>query len=125
MSVESPNLRTVKDFWDALESEGLLASMEMMFEHCHEDVEFRPYVGGGRVFHGIAEAREFLRQQQAEGATLHASPWSFEEVGDDVVVSGSIRVQRRDGSIADAQVRWTYTFRDGRVASASSAPLAA
>jgi hypothetical protein len=123
--VDSPNLRTVKGFWDVLESDGLLASTELVFEHCHEDVEFRPYVGGGRVFHGIEETREFVRQQEAEGATLHASPWSFEEVGDDVVVSGSIRVQRSDGSIADAQVRWTYAFREGRVASVSSAPLAA
>lgn len=123
--MDSPNLQTVKGFWDVLESDGLLASMELMFEHCHEDVELRPYVGGGRVFRGIEQAREFFRQQQAEGATLHASPWSFEEVGDDVVVSGSIRVQRSDGSIADAQVRWTYTFRDSRVASVSSAPLAA
>ena len=122
--MDSPNLRTVKGFWDMLESDGLLASMELVFEHCHEDVEFRPYVGGGRVFHGIEDVREFVRQQLAEGATLHASPWSFEEVGDDVVVSGSIRVQR-SGSIADAQVRWTYAFRDGRVASVSSAPLAA
>jgi hypothetical protein len=32
---------------------------------------------------------------------------------------------RADGSIADAQLRWTYTFRDGRLAAASSGPLAA
>ena len=54
-----------------------------------------------------------------------ARPWSFEEDGDSVIVQGSIRLQRRDGSIADAQLRWTYTFRDGRLAAASSGPLAA
>jgi ketosteroid isomerase-like protein len=115
----------VKEFWNVLESEGLLASLEFLREHSHEDAELRPYVGEGRVFHGVGEFREFVREELAAGATLNASPWSFEEVGDDVVVAGSIRVQRTDGSIADAQVRWTFTFRDGRVAAAASAPLAA
>jgi ketosteroid isomerase-like protein len=122
--VDSPNLRIVKDFWQVLESEGLLASMERMLEHSHEDVELRPYMADGRVFHGVEEIREFMQQELARGATLSASPWSFEEVGNNVIVSGSVRVQRPD-SIADAQLRWTYTFRDGRVAVASSAPLAA
>jgi ketosteroid isomerase-like protein len=115
----------VKELWNVLESEGLLESLEFLREHSHEDAELRPYVGEGRVFHGVGEFREFVREELAAGATLNASPWSFEEVGDDVVVAGSIRVQRTDGSIADAQVRWTFTFRDGRVAAAASAPLAA
>jgi ketosteroid isomerase-like protein len=123
--VDSPNLQLVKGFWDVLESDGLLASTDVMLEHCHEDVELSPYIGEGRVFHGTEEVREFMRRQLEEGAVVSASPWNFEEIGDDVIVSGSIRVQRRDGSIADAQLRWTYTFRDGRVAAASTSPVAA
>lgn len=123
--VDSPNLRLVKEFWNVLESEGVLAGIELLREHSHDDAELRPYVGEGRVFHGIGELREFVQQELGGGATLHLSPWSFEETGDDVVVAGSIRVQRTDGSIADAQVRWTFTFRDGRLAAATSAPLAA
>jgi ketosteroid isomerase-like protein len=124
-AVDSPNLRVVKDFWRVFESEGLLASLDRMLEHAHEDIELRPFVGDGRVFRGPNEIREFMRQELAEGATLHVAPWNFEEDGDDVVVSGSLRIQRRDGSIADSQLRWTYTFRDGRLAAASSGPLAA
>jgi hypothetical protein len=123
--VDSPNLRLVKELCNVLESEGLLAGIELMGEHSHDDAELRPYVGEGRVFHGVGAFREFVQQEMAAGATLHLSPWSFEETGADVVVAGSIRVQRTDGSIADAQVRWTFTFRDGRVAAATSAPLAA
>jgi ketosteroid isomerase-like protein len=123
--VDSPNLRLVKDFWQMFESEGLLATLELMLEHAHEDVELRPFVGGGRTFRGGEEIREFMRNEVAEGATLHVAPWSFEERGDDVIVTGSLRVQRRDGSIADSQLAWTYTFRDGRLAAASSGPLAA
>ena len=123
--VDSDNLRIVKDLWEVLERDGLLASLERMLEHSHEDVELRPYMAEGRVLRGVDEIREFMREELAGGATLQASPWSFEEAGDTVIVSGSIRVQRRDASIADAQLRWTYTFRDGRVAAAGSAPLAA
>jgi ketosteroid isomerase-like protein len=123
--VESPNLRTVKDFWQVFESEGLLASLERMLEHAHEDVELSPFVGDGRVFHGVKEIGEFMRNEVAEGATIHVTPWNFEETGDVVIVTGSLRVRRRDGSIADSQLRWTYTFRDGRLASAGSGPLAA
>jgi ketosteroid isomerase-like protein len=123
--VDSPNLRKVKDIWQVFETEGPLASLELMLAHAHEDIELRPFVGAGRVFRGVDEFREFMRQQLAEGATLNVAPWTFEEVGDDVIVTGSLRVQRRDGSIADSQLRWTYTFRDGRLAAASSGPLAA
>ncbi|HEX2233046.1 MAG TPA: nuclear transport factor 2 family protein [Thermoleophilaceae bacterium] len=123
--VDSPNLRIVKDLWEVLESDGLQASLERMLEHAHEDIELRPYMAEGRVLRGVEEIRAFMQQELAEGATIQASPWSFEEVGDDVIVSGSVRIRRRDSSIADAQVRWTYTFRDGRLAAASSAPLAA
>jgi hypothetical protein len=123
--VDSPNLRIVKESWAVLESEGPLASVERLLEHAHEYVELRPYMAAGRVLHGVDEIRKYMRDELAAGATIHALPWSFEEVGDDVIVTGSIRVQRRDASIADAQVRWTYTFRDGRLAAASSAPLAA
>lgn len=123
--MDSPNVRIVKDFWDLLENRGLIASMEAMLEVAHEDVELRPYVGDGRTFRGTEEIRDYMRERAAEGSTLHATPWSFEEDGDSVIVQGSIRVQRPDGSIADAQLRWTYTFRDGRLAAASSGPLAA
>jgi hypothetical protein len=123
--VDSPNLRIVKEVWEVLEHDGLLASLERMLEHAHDDIELRPYMAEGHVLRGVEEIREFMREELASGATIQASPWSFEEDGDTVVVSGSVRVQRRDASIADAQLRWTYTFRDGRVAAASSAPLAA
>jgi hypothetical protein len=123
--MDSPNLRIVKEFWEVLESEGLLASTERMLEHAHEDIELRTYMAEGRVLRGADEIRKFIQAELADGATLHASPWNFEEDGDNVIVSGSLRIQRRDASIADAQLRWTYTFGEGRLAAASSAPLAA
>ena len=123
--MDSENLKTVKRIWAILERDGLEASTEAMLSCCHEDVELAPYAAEGRVLHGADEVWDFLRQSAASGSSFHASAWSFEEQGDDVIVSGTIRVRRRDGSLADAQVRWIYSFCDGRVKHASFAPLAA
>ena len=118
-------MQVVKGLWDSYEERGADAWFEAMLTHCHQDVEVRPYIAGGRTFQGVDELREFFREREAAGATVHASPWSFEETGDAVVVAGSIRVQRPDGSIADAQLRWTFGFRDGLIDRAEFAPLAA
>jgi hypothetical protein len=49
---------------------------------------------------------------------------SFDLDGDAVVVSGSARVSRGDGSFAETNVRWTIRCRDGLVYSVTSAPRA-
>jgi ketosteroid isomerase-like protein len=122
--VDSQNLQAVKEIWTALEREGMCGGMEAMLARSYEDVEMRPYFAEGRTLTGATEIREFYLERQAAGASVHASPWSFEETGDDVTVTGSVRVQRADGSIADAQVCWTYVFRDGLICQAAFAPLA-
>jgi ketosteroid isomerase-like protein len=122
--VDSANLQAVKEIWAALEREGMDSAIESMLDHCAAEFELRPYFAEGRTLRGHEEVRGFFHEREAAGATLHASPWSFEESGEHVVVSGSIRVQRADGSIADAQLRWTYGFRDGLIRHAGFAPLA-
>jgi ketosteroid isomerase-like protein len=123
--VDSHNLQAVKEIWDALEREGMCGGMEAMLARSHEDVELRPYFAEGRTLSGATEIREFFHEGQAAGVSVHASPWSFEDTGDDVTVTGSVRVQRPGGSIADAQLCWTYVFRDGLICQAAFAPLAA
>jgi ketosteroid isomerase-like protein len=123
--MDSQNLQTVRKIWAVLERHGMCAAMEAMLARCHEDVELRSYVADGRTLIGVDEIREFFYEREAAGANVHASPWTFEESGDEVTVSGSIRVQRPDGSIADAQLRWTYSFSDGLISHAEFAPLAA
>jgi hypothetical protein len=123
--MDSQNLQTVRKIWAVLEREGMCAGIEAMLARCHEDVELRPYVADGRTLVGVDEIREFFHEREAAGASVHASPWTFEESGGEVTVSGSIRVQRPDGSIADAQLSWTYSFCDGLISRAEFAPLAA
>ena len=125
----SRNLEMVKRFWEIWERDGMTASAEAMLACCHPDVELSPYAAGQRVLRGADEIRSFWQQRLSEGKysssqiDTQTSAWSFKEDGDEVIVSGSVRVQHADGSLADAQVRWTYGFKDGLVARATSAPL--
>jgi hypothetical protein len=118
-------MEVVRGIWDALEHQGVAASIERLIASSHADVEIRPYAADGRTLHGHAEVREFYRENTANGASIHALPWRFEERGDTVYVSGTMRIQRRDGSLADASIRWRFLFRGDRIAEAESAPLTA
>lgn len=121
--MDSQNLTTVKKLWRVLEEDGPSAGIDALLQYCHEDVELVPYAAGGKPLRGAEEVREFYRQSEAAGGSFHASAWDFEEEGDCVYVTGSIRVRRPDGSIADAQLMWSYEFRDGLVARAEFGPL--
>ena len=118
-------MNAVKQVWMTMERDGMIAGIEALLALSHPDVELSPYFADGRTLRGADEVREFFSERRASGANLHASPWRFEEHGDDVIVSGSIRVHRDDGSIADAQLSWCYSFRGDRIANARFAPLEA
>ena len=115
----------VKEIWAVMERDGSGAGMEAILARSHPDLELRPYSGEGRTLRGAEEVRAFWRDRLADGGSVHVMPFGFEERGEVVVVTGSIRVTRGDGSIADAQVRWTYGFRGDKIANAEFAPLTA
>ena len=121
--MDSQNLTVVKQLWRVLEEDGPLAGVDALLERAHEDVELRPYIAEGQVFRGADQIRDFYERRSASGASFNASAWDFEESGDCVYVTGSIRLRRPDGSIADAQLRWSYEFRDGLVSCAKFGPL--
>jgi hypothetical protein len=121
--MDSPNVQAVKSLWSKVENDDLETAVESFLSLCHEDVELRPYVAGGQTLRGRDEIRRYFRARAAEGSTLHASAWNFEGRSDDVMVAGSIRVQRGDGSIADAQVSWRFAFDGKRIRHAEFEPL--
>ena len=53
---------------------------------------------------------------------MSVRPTSFREVGDQVVVNGSVRVDRASGGFSESQLSWTYRFRDGLVVEAEWGP---
>ena len=119
---DSPNVRVVKDTFEVLEEGGLEAAIEHLLRHSHDDVEFAPYIGEGRVLRGPDEVRAFYRGQLESGTVLTARPSTIEEYGDEVVVNGSLRVLRPAGGFAESQISWTYRFRDGRLQEARGGP---
>ncbi len=121
--MDSPNLRVIKQVWDRLDHEGLAASIEAMIPHCADDVVFRPHAAGERALHGVGELREFWSDLAASGARVEATAYEFHEEGDDVVVTGWLRLAREAGALADAQRRWVYKFENGKITSATAGPL--
>jgi ketosteroid isomerase-like protein len=119
---DSPNVRVVKDTFEVLGEDGLEAAIEHLLRHSHDDVEFAPYIGAGIVLRGPDEVRAFFRDQVESGTVLTARPSSIEEYGDEVVVNGSLRVERPTGGFAESQISWTYRFRDGRLQEARGGP---
>jgi hypothetical protein len=121
--MDSRNMRTVKELWTVFEHDGLEASTEAMLSHASEDLEVRPFASQRRILRGPKEVRDHLHERESSGVKVDTNAWSFEEDGDKVIVSASVRVHRPDGSLADAQVQWVYGFdSDGRVSSATFAP---
>jgi ketosteroid isomerase-like protein len=112
----------VKEAFRASTEDGVEAGMERLLSRAHEATEFRPYVAEGRVLRGPDEVRAFFSRQRSEGRSLTATPSTFEERGDEIVVIGSLRVARPAGGFAEAQVKWIYRFRDGRLDEASWVP---
>ena len=116
-------MRTVKELWTVFEQDGLEASTEAMLSHASDDLEVRPFASQRRILRGPKEVREHLSERAESGVEVDTNAWTFEEDGDRVIVSASVRVHRPDGSLADAQVQWVYSFDErGRVNRATFAP---
>jgi hypothetical protein len=128
-----PNLAAIQRVWETLEARGPLAAAEELMGISHEKVEMHSYIARGAARPGEAKdevirGREavvaFMRRSSDEGVSVRARAQSFEVEGDSVVVRGSARVGRPDGSFAEAKLRWTYRFRDGLIEEISWQPRA-
>jgi ketosteroid isomerase-like protein len=122
---DSPGMRAIKGAFQAFTEQGPQAGVEALLRAAHEDCLFRPYSAGGQVLSGHAEVRRFFAEAAVSGTQTHVRALGFEEHGDSIVVTGSVRVTRASGGFAESQVRWVYRFRDGLVAEASWGPRAA
>lgn len=120
--VDSANMRVIKEAFRAFTEDGIQAGVDSLLSSSHEDAVFSPYLAGGQLLRGRREAREFFRQSIEAGGSMSVRAQSFEEHGDEIVVSGSVRVLHAGGGFAESQVRWTYRFRDGMVAEARWGP---
>ena len=124
LPLESANLLAIKEAFRAFTEDGVDAGVEALLSCAHEDCVFRPFSAGAPELHGHAKVRAHFRRAAQAGGTIEVRPQRFEENGDEVVVSGSIRVLRPGGGFAESQIRWIYTFRDGLVQEAHWGPRA-
>jgi ketosteroid isomerase-like protein len=84
------------------------------------DVDWRPTAVVSGALHGHEALRGYLAGLAAAGTVVDAHPYSFEAVGDSVIVSGALRLRRVDGVAQTVQRWWVYRVVDGKVASVAS-----
>jgi ketosteroid isomerase-like protein len=87
-----------------------------------EDVELRPYDAAEAVYKGHDGLRRLVAESVVPGAQATVTEYAFSEVGDAVVVSGSLQVVEPSGAIAHQQIHWVYRLRDGVVTRGESFP---
>lgn len=123
-AASTPDLAGIRRVYELGAAEDALAGIEELLTFCHEDVEFRPYAGAGpstfgagrhELLQGREAVRDFFQTSLQSGYRPQPRARSFEVTGDSVIVRGSIRLTRPDGSFAETKLSWTYHFRDGLV----------
>jgi len=102
--VPPPLVRTVRR-WFALFAAG---DHDTLFAEVPDDVVWEPY-GAQRPLVGTAAVREYFAGQPAQRTEAH--PYTFEQLGQSVLVSGSLRVAE-DGELVELQLAWLYLFDD-------------
>ncbi len=103
--VPSPLVRTVRR-WFALFAAG---DHDAMFAEMPDDVVWEPY-GAGAPLVGTHAVREHFARQPRQRSEAH--PYSFEQIGPCVLVSGSLRLDEA-GELAELQLAWLYVFDEG------------
>ena len=117
----SPNLLAIKEAFRTSVEDGFEAGLEALLRLSHADCEFHPYIGD-HTLRGHDEIRAYYREAIAAGTDMRLRPTQFHELGDEVVVDGTMRVGRPTGGFSESQISWTYRFRDGRLAAANAGP---
>jgi ketosteroid isomerase-like protein len=116
MSGDAPSI--VRELWAAFNRGGI----ERMLDLIHEDAEWHAYAGGARVYRGHNGIREYYRDVSGDASSASASEYSVAEIGDAVVVSGSLQISERGGAVSQRQIHWVYWVDDGKVRRAATFP---
>ena len=132
-SVQGSEVVAIRRVYELVNTDGMLAAMQELMTFCDPEVEMHSYTARGvarpgeepvEVLRGHAEILSFFRKAQEDGLQVHARVRSFDVEQEGVVVNGSARIARGDGSFAETQLRWVYRFRDGLVYSINAEPRA-
>lgn len=97
--------------------------LDPVLELLPDDVVWAPLTADGRRFDNDG-LRAFLEQERREGGARDYEPTMFEEIGDHVLVSGSLHVQARDSRV-EVQPCLVYRFEGDRLRSVTGYPTRA
>jgi len=101
---------TVRELWRRFEQEGVEAALGLV----DEDVVYLMQVEGGRVLRGSDEVLALFADAQRAGMEVEARLDTLEGRGDAVIASGTVRLQRPDGSF-ESRYHWVFHFAGGRL----------
>jgi ketosteroid isomerase-like protein len=110
------DVAVVRALWVAARDKDVDALLDL----CAPDVDWCPTAVVTGSFHGREALRGYLEDLAANATLVAAHPYSFEAVGDCVVVSGALRVRRPDGDGESVQRWWVYRVANGLIASVVS-----
>ena len=100
-------LEAVKALWKAYARNGYDGVLDTLDPDAHWAQR------DGSVLHGRAEIRAFIEGMRGDGIEVELQPYSFEERGPWVLVTGGMRTRSRHG-LADTQRCWAYRVKSGR-----------
>ena len=100
----------VRELWVTYERHGLDAMLELV----PDDVRWQPVAAGDEVIRSKPELREFWSRLEASGAREQAVAYRYDQEGDCVLVTGSLRQFGPQGW-SDSQPLWVYFFSGGRL----------
>ena len=88
------------------------------------DVDWRPTAVISGALHGHEALRDYLADLAATGTLVDAHPYSFEVLGDCVIVSGALSPAARGRRRETVQRWWVYRVTEGQVARSRATPAA-
>src|SRR4051812_1235694 len=77
-------------------------------------------LAGKQLYIGPDGVRDYVYENFASAANVSVVEYTLRELGDLIAVSGSLNVVETSGAMAQRQVHWLFTFREGRIARAQS-----
>jgi ketosteroid isomerase-like protein len=111
---DSPSI--VRELWAAFNRGGV----ERMLDLIHDDAEWHAHIGGLQVYRGHDGVRDYYASVAGGATSVSAAEYSVAEVGDAVVVSGSLQVSDPGGGVSQRQIHWVYWVDDGKVRRAAT-----
>ncbi len=106
----------MRELWAGFNRGGV----ERMLEVIDQNAEWHTYRGSREVYKGHEGIRRYYQEVTGRARDVTAVDYAIREIGDVVLVSGSLQTVEPSGAVAQRQVHWVYWVRGGKVVKAAS-----